>query len=113
MPTTPHKLQTTTTERLTTPTKGQTTVKVSVPVTTRRTNGASVPVRTRERNMTTVSPPTDQNNITDPNNLTSLINMSSRRELNAESLKNLVEMLENSVYGRNYSDSTTTKVGFI
>ncbi|CAB4019153.1 hypothetical protein BRAFLDRAFT_78148, partial [Paramuricea clavata] len=68
-------------------------------------DSASLP--THRPNVTSTSVPTRQENVTDPYNLTSLVDMSSK-ELNAESLRNLIEMLESDVDRRNYSDTATT-----
>jgi trehalose/maltose hydrolase-like predicted phosphorylase len=81
--------------------KTQTTTKDSVSLPTHRPNISSTPV------------PTGKKNATDPFNLTSLVEMSGRKELTAESLRNLIEMLESDVNRRNYTDTSTTRVCFI
>ena len=54
--------------------------------------------------------PTSVNNTKDVPNLTSLLNLSARKELSAESLKSAIKILESAVSRRNNSDSTTTMV---
>jgi hypothetical protein len=71
-------------------------------------DSASLP--THRPNVTSTPVPTRQENVTDSYNLTSLVEMSGRKELNAESLRNLIEMLESDVDRRNYSDTATTMV---
>ncbi|XP_028392283.1 adhesion G protein-coupled receptor L4-like isoform X2 [Dendronephthya gigantea] len=114
--TTTVKVQTTTVEGQTTTVKPKTataepqTTTHDAPTTVERTETKiTMPQPTHQPNVSSSPAPTGRQNLTDSGNLTSIVERSNRKDLNAVLLRDVIKKLESVVEGQNHSDSKTTK----
>lgn len=98
------------------PTTAKTQKLTRKPTTTlarNQTTKDSVSLTTLQPNVTSAPPEPSEQNVTERHNISELLEMSGRKELSPKSFRNMIEMLERSVYRRNYSDTETTKVLYV